>query len=43
MAKAIAEPPQVKYSASKFRHGKHAPELGILPMLLAAAGAHQIK
>jgi hypothetical protein len=31
MAKAIAKPPRVKYIASKFRYGKHAPELDILP------------
>ena len=38
MAKAICEAAQVKYIASKFHDRKHAPELDILPMLLAAAG-----
>lgn len=32
------EAAQVKYIASKFHDRKHAPELDILPMLLAAAG-----
>ena len=38
MAKAIAKPPRLSTSHPKFHDRKHAPELDILPMLLAAAG-----